>query len=240
MLMFAKNGPMSPIISPSSVSGLFAWYDLTSSTYVTLSGNEITNALDRSGNGYDTAITALTPTLTSNSLNNVSAAVCGGADALVLPTAVKNVLDDTNYTLFCVAKATSNTTSQCPIGGYAVSNAFGFFYNSGGIQNKVSFSVFQGSAAKTGIAVNVPNILLGYKSGTSCTLYVNGGAGTTSTIPSTVTITAGGMGSDGFANFLSGALGEVILYNAALSITDRTNVLNYLSNKFSIPVTGLS
>lgn len=81
--------PIASAFSPKSLSGLYAWYDFSDSSTITLNSGNISQITDKSGNGKTlTQATALNqPTFTANAQNGKSVAACGGDQYLEAATA---------------------------------------------------------------------------------------------------------------------------------------------------------
>ena len=99
----------TPPFDPSTISGLSAWYDFSDSSYVSLSGNDIITAYDRSGNGLD--INAPNPSqrplLTADTISNISgqkSAVFTRSGAEYLFTQSLGITFTSGYTWFMVFK----------------------------------------------------------------------------------------------------------------------------------------
>ena len=97
----------TPPLDPSTIAGLSAWYDFSDSSYVSLSGNEIITAYDRSGNGLD--INAPNPSqrpiLSADTISNISgqkSAVFTRARAEYLFTQSLGITFTSGYTWFMV------------------------------------------------------------------------------------------------------------------------------------------
>lgn len=73
----------------SSVSGIYAWYDFSDASTITLNGSTISQIKDKSGNGLHLtqATAANQPTLTANAMNGRSAATFTGNQYIMASTA---------------------------------------------------------------------------------------------------------------------------------------------------------
>lgn len=234
---------------PRRLSGLKAWYDFSNATYLTLSGTAITQALDRSGNGNNTAVQGTStarPTWTSNSLNGLPGATFDGTtDFLTPPSAVRTAITrTTDHTMFYVFKSAENGAS-----------IFRNIINAG-----------QGGANNDMLAISLrsSDLRVGYWNGTSYNtkstaftdtttghlLSVSHAANSTpsclldgatmsgSNTPAGNTedaIKLGGETQDDAKNF-SGVMYEVIIYNRVLSASEITQINRYLSKKWGITI----
>ena len=99
----------TPLLFGGGATGLLAWYDTSSSSYLTLDSTAITQMLDRSGNSNNTDVQATgtkRPTFNSTGLNSLGTAEFDGGDTLELPSALYTI-PSTENTVVCVAKRTS-------------------------------------------------------------------------------------------------------------------------------------
>jgi hypothetical protein len=78
--------PISPVFhTPLQFVGCALWLDAADSSSMTLSGSNVTQWRDKSGNGRNTTAVTGTPTLTSNSLNSLSGVYFNGSQDMTGP-----------------------------------------------------------------------------------------------------------------------------------------------------------
>ena len=220
------------------LSGLTAWYDFSDSTYLTLSSTAIRQALDRSGNGNDTAVQgtgSARPTFTASQINGLSAGVFDGGDTLALPAALYTIPAGNN-TIFTVAAPTD--LGQGAVIEFSESAdsvetiRYGLTTNSVAYKNYTAPGILESLTFDT----LVPNIITVFRSGTTESISINGGTAVTDSSGGNVTgISSAYLGSSaGDVPFFTGKLGEVLVYNRALTAAEITSVQNYLSAKWSV------
>lgn len=128
--------------------------------------------------------------------------------------------------------ASGNTTCSIGIQSNLVNLNAGSSVNSSTVTNPASF------------VINRQYILMVYFNGSSSKVFSNnitevGGSGATLN-PGTNALDGLTIGTDkSGSNGLSAEISEVIIYNRVLKDSERTDVMNYLSKKYKIPVTGI-
>lgn len=225
--------------------GLLAWYDFSNSAYLTLSATAITQALDRSGNGNHTAVQGTAtarPTYATGSLNGLPVATFDGGDTLVLPSALYAIPGAAN-TVFAVAKRNTESGATAVIIQY--SDTPDVSRNSLSFNSTAGEVLFRNDAGAGSAITNAGNtntnyqILMGSFNGTTgLAVSVNNNTATTSTTGAVdSTIDRAYIGSrTGSSLFLTGAIGEIIVYNRLLSASESAQVYRYLSNKWGITI----
>lgn len=219
-----------------------AWYDFTSSAYLTLSSTAITQALDRSGSGNDTSVQGTStarPTWTASQINGLSAAVFDGGDTLQLPSALISALQGNN-TIFYVAKTTLTTTTQRVIAFNKDSVSFRILAGYGSAGNQVIYgsNPTATTIGNTSATTSNFNIVTQFRNGTTQSLSVNNGTAVTDANGANVTDAVDGyIGSSSATDrFLTGTIAEIIIYNRALSTAEIVQVNKYLSFKYAITI----
>ena len=221
---------------PTDIEGLQAWYDTTSDDYLTLDGSAITQFIDRSGQGNDTDVqgtASARPTRTASQINGLQAAVFDGNDELDLPSALYSIPNGDN-TIFLVAKqdtAASGTNERILSMNDAGSNRLYFQYASGSELLAYTNGLGGGDAALSSTTTTDFNIFTGQLSGTTETITANGSEDS-GTAPNGVNFTAinATIGQGTF----DGALVEVLIFDRALTSTEKDNINGYLSAKYNI------
>lgn len=238
--IIASSYPIVP------ASGLQAWYDFTAAKFLTLSSTAITQALDRSGNGNNTAVqgtAAARPTFTAGELNGLPTALFDGGDTLALPSALYTIPSGPN-TLFAVSKNTDNLSARRVLAMTDAGNGryrMGYGTAAGGISaTTMSFSNTTTNTIgvdNTG-SVN-PNyqIISCFRTGTTESISINNATAVTNTLAGDITATGAFIGSQGGTIvFLVGGIAEILIYNRALNSTEIIQVNRYLSQKYAIAI----
>ncbi len=228
---FGNGRKVMPILD-----GMQAWYDTGDSRYMTLSSTAITQLLDRSGKGNNTDVQvgAARPTWTANQYGSLSAAVFDGvANYLVLPAALYSIPNGNN-TLFVVSKSASDSTQQRTI-TMAKAGSGRFLHEYSGTAGTSVFSsrnTNTGGVSISGVTKANANIFACYRSGTTLSISVNGGAEVTNTNgvdEPGVDAAYIGTNSNASGTFLNGSFLNMILYNRTLSSAEIMYMNRYLS-----------
>ncbi|MCE3255150.1 MAG: hypothetical protein K0R25_644 [Rickettsiaceae bacterium] len=241
----------------NTTENLLLWLDTTSDDAFTatekMDGGKISNwyntslqATDKTG-GAQGGATSLKPTYVADGINNLPALSFNGTSNYLL---TKNITTG-DYTVFIVLK------TQHPGPGTAGGHAFtgsGILSAdvSGGANDVIPLSITAGYAktfvGAPGLTVtstntindNKANIVTVTRSLSSglLSLYVNGANGVSATGTAGVSLTTPanlGIGVDVVnARYYQGFLSEIIIFNRVLSPSERTNIENYLKDKWGI------
>jgi hypothetical protein len=233
---------------PSNITGLTLWLDASnaSSLYDAASGGSVVSAggaigrwQDLSGNAlHFTASGSARPTLTGAALNGKNVVTFNGSSNQL--TNSTNIINSPTSspvcTIIAVVKRTGGTyggfitslTDDKSPGMLIESGAIGFRAGGGAI----GAGIVTGSSAFTG-----PSVVSCVTSAFVPSLYVNKTllvAGTGGYGSSSSTTTAIGTYRTEAANFLNGYIAEMVVYNSALSTTDRNSVETWMMAKWSI------
>lgn len=231
----------SSSFQPTTITGCYVWLDASTPNNFTFnSGSNIATWIDRSGNSY-TATAANNPTYdavnervrftdtSSQYMSNTAAPLNLAQRSFFF------VIEDVTYVnvggyMPIIPNPTTGTDYQTS-NGLTIENNVGFkFYgNSGGYNLSIA-----GSAAPNakGIYSEVFGSLSGtvYKNGTA------GGTGSSTYTPGTsVGYALGGRWNNGIAApYINSYYYEVIVYNRALSVTQRQQIEGYLAWKWNL------
>ena len=230
---------------PTNITGCVLWLDAADSSSITLSGSNVTTWNDKSGIGNN-ATAVSNPTLSN--INGVQAMSMNNA-----PYFTGNIsITGTTYTCFAVAITTTALPNALGHDQRLVSLANGTnldynavnscvaLFNQGNTSTIGTYrnNIFTGSNA---ITRNVVYIAVSQYDGTKGYLWQNGIAGTTTGVASTGTfaITKYGIGNQAnpSGEFWVGNIGEIIIYNTALSTSQRQQVEGYLASKWNVSIT---
>ena len=235
MFLFYSKESFSPL-DIGGKSALSAWYDFTSSAYLTLLSTAITQALDRSGNGNHTAeqgTGTLRPTFTSNQKNGLPAAVFDGGDSLTLPAALNSIPNGDNTTFVVSTTSIDNSVQRLVSIGTAANGRYNVSFNSSAntIQFANNVNVYTSPVTKTNY-----NILMGRLSGVN--QYVAFNNSTAATNASGAYNSDSDLGTIGstreISQFLTGGIAEILIYNRSLTAAEILQVNRYFSNKYGI------
>ena len=220
--------------SPTSISGLQLWLDADDSSTITLNGSTVSQWNDKSGNDYHVsqATASSQPTYTASALNSKSVVRFDGNDELTsLDTVVGG---STNRTVFVVFNSTGGSIQygvtlgdSTSIGqSFSVSREIGVRVNSG-------YRTWTTAVDSTHAIVT---IVLDGTSTTDLLAWKNGSSLTVDLTSSRTINTAAGfiIGNGSSGGNLTGDVAEIIVYNSALSTSDRQSVESYLSTKWGI------
>ena len=224
-------GPVTAVSSPLDIAGCALWLDGadSSAASMTLDGTSLDAWKDKSGNGRDfTAAGAARPTLTAAGLNGLSVVTLDGNDQMTNAT---NIVGLTSVSMFAVA---FNDGSQF---GGVISSTAGTDSSPGLLVDQFHFACRGLANLSRGTSGSGPIVATGIvSSGASAVFYggLQADADAASGSLAAVTTTAIGTYRQTAANFLTGYIAEIIVFNTALSTSDRARVEAYLANKWSI------
>ena len=237
---------VTPYFVPTSITGCRLWLDAADSATIGFSsGSNVNQWADKSGNGLHASNTSLYPTYTGSNL------VFNGLKQLLLPpfipTATQNITIATVWT--CTSASTggafqsiieqtgtaSGTWWRYMIQGYTFGgrNAYMYGINEYGdnpvpISNFPTFVIgtpnlsFISQTSANGVNFTLSNFASGSLYGTQ-TYGTGVSAGSQASI-----------GSNTNGEPFTGTINEIIIYNAALSTTDRQKVEAYLAQKWAL------
>ena len=222
-------------------ANLYAQYDFSDSSKVSLSGSSITQILDSSGNGRTLTQGTSTkqPTLLTADQNGLNTASFDGTtDLLISATGLTAVTNASLYGVFRIGAG--NTTGMVFAGvGLEDTERLRAFYTPASASN-MNLATYGNAYASTlgndaggsyhawaGIADQTGSNASVQKDGTLQTASFNGYQ-----TPSSSTITLGGLPTILPATV---KIGEILIYNTAHGTTDRTAVMDYLKAKWGTP-----
>lgn len=241
---YAPNGSIieyiismsSGVFTPLEISGLQLWLDANDTETITLNSNTVSSWNDKSGNGYHVSQSTATnqPTYTYSALNSKNVVRFDGANDVLTNTTDTPVGGSTNRTVFVVFNHNSGIIKYPFVLGNSTSTGQAF-----GISQEIAVRVNSGSR-KWSTAVDsthaIVTIVLDGTSTTDLSAWKNGSSLTVSSTAVQTINTAAGfiIGNGPSGGNLQGDVAEIIVYNSALSTSDRQSVESYLSTKWGI------
>lgn len=236
---------------PTSIAGCQLWFDASDTTTLTLSGSTITQWRDKVIN-LQLSVGSGTNTLTQNAFGNMQAISFNGG-YLVSPSSVFTATENVNnINQFVIMKRTANTAYGLVAGiGFYTQNTKNSIYING---NQAQIIVRRGYTTN-GARYDGPlydntinqgyiySALTDYQASTY-QLIINGSTNAATTFGGTGTTTGDTsliyVGSTSFNEPFYGYVAEYIIYNTALSATNRQTIESYLAQKWgmtaSLPV----
>lgn len=234
----ASVTPSAPF-SPSSLSGLQAWYDAGQISGVTTDGAAVASWTDLSGNGrHATQATAgMQPVLKTgaNGIGGAPVVRFDGTDDW-LKTASFALAQPLTAVLIYKPRAHPSSTRQVLAEGAGFDRIFA--HTSGGNPSMTFGTALGGTQFLT---LGTPRIVRCIANGASSSMVFDNGKGTTSAAGNVGAgaiaggLQIGGENGSGFAP--SCDVAEVILYNRVLTAPELANLEGYLSEKYGIAIT---
>ena len=225
---------------PDSITGLVGWYDFSDATtlytdtgmttLVSADGNTIKGVNDKSSTNHDvTHATGCTYKVSIK--NSLSVARFNGTSQVLGPTSITQAQP---VTLIAVMQSTLTDTQNRVIVGSGTSvSTFG----RGSTATPSPWRIYSGATFEPGgtVAAATWGTIVGYANGASSKMYLDGGT-------SLGTGNAGAAGwnnwhvgsYDGASQFWEGDIGEVLIYDSALSVADLNSIGEYLEAKWNI------
>ena len=227
------------------IAGLQLWLDADDSDTITLNGSTVSQWDDKSGNGYHVSqgTASNQPTYVTAVLNSKNIVRFDGVNDIISNSSAQPVAGSSSRTIFYVFSCNSAVggnvnnvdyalyfgTANPALGGViALSQELGIRVNSG-------YRIFNQSNEDGSHA-----IISAVQDGTNVSNYSmwkNGSALSATSTNSRELNTGAGIYIGAHAasvNFHNGDIAEIIVYNSALSTSDRESVESYLSTKWGI------
>ncbi|MCC7260702.1 MAG: hypothetical protein IT567_06685 [Alphaproteobacteria bacterium] len=245
--------------APSDVSGLALWLDASASSTLTLSGSDVTNWSDRSGNANHAARASGTqgPNLVTAGQNGKDVIdythTNGDNMTVTAASSINNIWDGGGYVAF-VARIDSAGGSNT--GRYLTKEQWTIdFREPSASVVKVNFlktwSTSNYVARSSSADITVGNyyvVEVSYNADATAndaTIRINGATETlteatspagTRTSDSSNNLGIGGQASGGTGLSIDGRLAEVLVYSTTPTTTEQTSIRNYLAGKWGITV----
>jgi len=218
-----------------SVSGLRLWMDSSDNSTLTLSGSTVTAWSDKSGNSNSATTISGSPSIAtqySNQYLNFNSSRVSG------PVSVTG----TTLSIFSVCIIPANGSNNPRIVSLGVTSTVDYadtryavlHVPSGTRDIRLQRNNVLAYKANT---LSTPIIASSIMDGTNCTSYVNGTSGTPVASTGNFGITTYAIGVDvlsGGGAFFTGYIGEVLVYNSALTTSERQLIEGYLAWKWGI------
>ncbi|CAB4213862.1 Concanavalin A-like lectin/glucanases superfamily [uncultured Caudovirales phage] len=235
-----------PSFRPSQISNLDIWLDANDSSTITQSGGRVSVWADKSGNSANAlqGTGASQPTYTANGQNGRSVVTYANGNFFQISSQAA-----TDITSSFTFQAALNMTSATGGGGNILSKGtlgpYRWRFDNNTTNGAITLIIadsdgFSVTTTTTTVSFGVPVILgVRFRAGVAIDFYVNNiqiyTAATTKTVLST-NASAVDVGTvSGSENFI-GQMMEVLVYKKALSDVELGQTVNYLSNKWGIPV----
>lgn len=230
--------PRATGFDPRSISGLFAWYDATDASSITLNGSNVSQWNDKSGNGRNVVQTtaANQPAYVTNGINGKPAIAPDGTnDNLSLSAAITAFTP--KYMVGVFKPVSDNGGPYVKVGGDSDGIGLG---QGATVHDNNGYNIIalhEGVAWRNSGIVMTQNagVIISYQYET-CLFrsYPYGSADLADTAASSATnIRFGGYSF----RFTDGYIGEFLIYTNVLSSTDRTRLEKALGSKWGITVT---
>lgn len=228
--------PIKPFL-PSDLSGLVRWF--RGSSLVGADGDPISSWADESPETKAvTALTIVRPSISATGINGRRCASFNGVANVLRGVDTNLPTGDTS--LFCVSY--SNTMATQVISHYGLASTGSSVFALYQQFSNTSFAGSQFGASVTPLgtpsALGSPMVMSLTKSGTLWNIWENGGLNGSATLTTNTTLGSDfalGGGNSAFpGTFLTGMIGEVIIYSRVLSTIERQQVESYLSSSWAI------
>ena len=228
----------SPVFHPKTISGLQLWLDGADSSSMTFSGSNVTVWNDKSGNGNNGTATG-TPTLSQNKLNDKSMISLDGSSYFL------GSMSDTNTTLTAffigITHVSQSVNARVVSLGTTSANDYSSSSRCVAIYHPASSvgTYRNPSQSLASITLDQPYIACSLYDGTNGYTFLNGSA-SGSSFASTGSFNISAYGVGNYVNAptnneaFTGFMGEILVYNTALTASQRRKVEGYLSWKWGV------
>jgi hypothetical protein len=229
----------STYFSPTAISGCQLWMDAVDTSSMTLSGSTVTQWRDKSGNVKNTTSYAGTPTINTSAINGRQAITLNGSSS---------------FTGSITGSGISLTVCIVGIQGSGCATDGGLLcFGRPGVadwQDSGSFTIEEGqlsgsmmstrnylSTQRTITGTNTPFIYILIFDGTYVNTYTNGTIQTPNNSSGSFAYTEYKIGTRAGNTgdvFWTGFIGEALVYNSAISTTQRQQIEGYLAWKWGL------
>lgn len=233
----STTGPNLAAVNPVT-SGLIGWYKADAG--VTTAGSAVTAVTDQStqANNLAQATSGDRPTLVASGINGAPSFSFSGTQGLI--SATVNGLTGQPTTLFAVFQQAASPAHACTVMlvGNGPTGGRQYRLETTGIQHVLSAGTADAAYGTTALTQATPHVGGIRMTTTAINFYADGaGNGTTTmTVPTFGNTTGMYVGySAGFEGFI-GLIGEVLIFNRALTDTEVGQVNTYLGSRFGVVV----
>lgn len=222
---------------PPNFGSLFGWWNFNVPSSLTMNGSAVMqiNSLTNNGKNFTSGTTGTAPTL-ANNLNGRNTAAFVQANGMQMTLPAQNIFGSTGFCIFIIGQFA--TGSNQAFLSQQVGGTNGCFYIQRSFANALNFlTTTSGTGnvtASCGMTENAFQIIIANYNASNGNFFIsrnNTSSGSNTNAPplnsSGVNIS---MGSRGGNTFLSGYIGEIIIYNQSMSSTAITQVTNYMRN----------
>jgi hypothetical protein len=236
--------------TPADLTNLYTWHDASDSSTITLSGAQVIEWADKSGNGISATTGAgpLGPTVAAADQNGLDALAFSGSQFLRNGTAWSGVgLSDFSVAVLARYTGIINTTQRgvCAIGTF---NSNGYFYATvrSDVSNNVVVFTSSNSASSDPCARTPQDLyssndilsVIAHRTASEMGAIINGSEGAGATQPTLQSNFVNGYffvgGYYDTAYLWIGKIYEIITTKAAMTSAEKTNLLAYWTTKWGL------
>lgn len=231
--------------SPADISNLAAWFKADDAASITSSGGAVSQWNDKSaGANHATQGTStfrpITGTRTINGKNALD--FDGLEDHFILPSGLYNISNSANTTFIVYQTDATGDAFQRPLIG---TNGTGR-WAVGSISSTTIAMINSGTGTTGGASLSLAwdttaRLVIGTRSGTSQSVYRDGGTPSTNTNATDLVMTSLTIGNTNTSgNRFNGLIAEIIVYSKLLTASEINQVGNYLQAEWGLTYTAVS
>lgn len=229
--------------NPRNIPGCALWFDAADRNTFTLTGSNISQWNDKSGNGYNAvqATTSNQPTLITNAVNFSTSNFLRGS--LTTP------ITGNTLAAFAVFNMNSSSFQYARVLSLSTSNNNDYISGAGGtnisrhISNNALWCEAFGGTGTVGpfnAAMNTQHIVSSLFSGTQHTAFLNGSLQGTVATTTNFSIYLFGLGFQAYqlvsptSDYFIGTMNEIVVYSNALTSSQQQQIEGYLASKWGL------
>lgn len=225
-------------ILPSDIPNLFAWFDASDTSTITVSSGFAVGWDDKSGNGYHAAqpTAANQPATGTRTLNGLNVLDFDGTNDRMQLNSGMYSLPNGNNTVVAVFVSDDVSSTEQRI--FGATNGTSRYYlarnqSAGNLRaaNRTTNAYAEISAIPTSITQNIAALR---RSGSVINAYYNR-TKSTDAVAASFTSVNGQIGATTDGNLFNGAIAELIFYNRALTDAEMNKLFYSLSRKWATP-----
>jgi hypothetical protein len=225
---FSSIRPHLRTFQPTDIPGCQLWLDAADSSTLVLSGSNVTQWSDKSGNGRNGTLFQNYPTYTTNRVN------FNGTQGLATSLSPSTNIESG----FVICGFTSVSSVNTLIGSFVSENGGRQFRVNNAIQT-IKQDIVAVLTSGTSLENNTTYLCEYVNNGTTLTHYLNGNSYASG---GSVTYTAGGnitsigyrSNNNGYNEGLYGYIQEVLIFSTALTTSQRQQIEGYLAHKWEL------